>query len=150
DCMRKHGWVSADKNANPPEPKTVSVSGDFDTLYGEREQRYALAALNGCAIELAGTAEGGRNERLNKVAYHMGTMIARGWINEAAVIDALLDASARNNYVREHGRNATVKTIKSGISAGLKEPHPDLPDCEPPGVTTENVIHLHDAPSIEP
>jgi hypothetical protein len=31
---------------------------------GIREQKYALAALSGCAIELARTAEGGRNEKV--------------------------------------------------------------------------------------
>src|SRR5262249_50095736 len=34
---------------------------------------------------------------------------------------------------REHGRNGTVKTIRSGINAGHKAPHPDLPDREPSG-----------------
>jgi hypothetical protein len=35
--------------------------------------------------------------------------------------------------LREHGRNGTVKTIRSGITAGHKAPHPDLPDREPSG-----------------
>jgi hypothetical protein len=152
-CMRAHGWLPEDKkNGKASEPPAI-VRDDFDRLYGEREQKYALAALSGCAIELAGTAEGARNEKLNKVAYHMGTMIARGWIEEAAVINALLDACARNNYLREHGHNATVKTIKSGITAGCKEPHPDLPDRDPSYATKTvagNVILLHDSPSIEP
>jgi AAA domain-containing protein/bifunctional DNA primase/polymerase-like protein len=149
DCMRAHGWVAEDKkNGKAPEP--LAVVADFDKLYGEREQKYALAALNGCAIELAGTTEGGRNEKLNKVAYHLGTMIARGWIDETAVIDALLNASDRNKYLREHGRSATMKTIKSGINAGCKVPHPDLPDREPSGAAAGNVVPLHDSPSIEP
>jgi hypothetical protein len=152
ECMRQHGWVAEEKNLKASEPPAVARE-DFDKLYGGREQKYALAALSGCAIELAGTAEGARNEKLNKVAYHMGTMIVRGWIEEAAVIDALLDACDRNNYLREHGRNATVKTIKSGINAGCKEPHPDLPDRDPSYATQTaagNVIPLHDSPSIEP
>lgn len=137
DCMRAHGWLAEDKKNGKASEPPAAVREDFDKLYGEREQKYALAALSGCAIELAGTAEGARNEKLNKVAYHMGTMIVRGWIEEAAVVDALLDACARNNYLREHGRSATVKTIKSGINAGCKVPHPDLPDREPSGVTQE-------------
>ena len=153
DCMRTHRWLAEDKKNSRTSEPPAAVRGDFDKLYGEREQKYALAALSGCAIELAGTAEGARNEKLNKVAYHMGTMIVRGWIEEAAVIDALLDGCARNNYSREHGRNATVKTIKSGINAGCKEPHSDLPDRDPSHVAqtaAANVIPLHDSPSIEP
>jgi len=127
DCMREHGWLAEDKKNGKASQPPAAVREDFDELYGEREQKYALAALSGCAIELAGTAEGARNEKLNKMAYHMGTMIVRGWIEEAAVIDALIEGCDRNNYLREHGRNATVKTIKSGINAGCKEPHLDLP-----------------------
>ena len=106
---------------------------DMRGANGIREHKYALAALSGCAIELARTAEGGRNEKLNKVAYHMGRMIVRGWIEEAPVIDAFLEACNRNSYLREHGRNGTVKTIRSGITAGHKAPHLDLPDREPSG-----------------
>ena len=45
--------------------------------------------------------------------------------------DALLGACDANKYLREHGHRATMKTIESGIEAGRKEPHPDLPDREP-------------------
>jgi hypothetical protein len=34
--------------------------------------------------------------------------------------------------LREHGHRATTKTIESGIEAGRKEPHPDLPDRDNP------------------
>lgn len=34
--------------------------------------------------------------------------------------------------MREHGHRATIKTIESGIEAGRKEPHPDLPDRDNP------------------
>jgi hypothetical protein len=47
------------------------------------------------------------------------------------VADALLEACDANKYLREHGHRATMKTIESGIEAGRKEPHPDLPDREP-------------------
>ena len=87
------------------------------------------------------------------MAYHMGTMTVRGWIEEAAVIGALIEGCDRNNYLREHGCNATVKTIKSGINAGCNEPHLDLPDRDPSHATPTadgNVTPLHDSTSIEP
>jgi hypothetical protein len=58
----------------------------------------------------------------------MGRMIARDWIDERMVADALLGACDANKYLREHGHRATLKTIESGIGAGKKEPHPDLAD----------------------
>ena len=58
-------------------------------------------------------------------------MTARGWIDEQTVTYALLGACDANKYLREHGHRATMKTIESGIEAGKKEPHPDLPDHNP-------------------
>ena len=77
-----------------------------------------------------------RNDTLNKAAFRLGTMIARDWIDEKTVADALLGACDANKYLREHGHRATMKTIESGIEAGKKEPHPDLPDREPSGMVT--------------
>ena len=96
-----------------------------------RGEAYAAAALQGAAAELSAAPNGKRNEMLNAVAFRLGRMIARGWIDEKTVIDALLGACDANKYLREHGHRATMKTIESGIEAGRKEPHPDLPDREP-------------------
>src|SRR5215813_1563252 len=93
-----------------------------------RGEAYAAAALQGAAVELSAAPSGRRNERLNAVAFHLGRMIERGWIDEKTVANALLGACDANRYLREHGHRATMKTIESGIEAGKKEPHPDLPD----------------------
>jgi hypothetical protein len=96
-----------------------------------RGEAYAAAALNGAVAELSAAPTGKRNETLNAVAFRLGRMIARGWVDEKTVADALLGACDANKYLREHGHRATIKTIESGIEAGKKEPHPDLPDREP-------------------
>jgi len=96
-----------------------------------RGQAYAAAALQGAAAEVSTAPAGKRNEMLNAVAFRFGRMIARGWIDEKTVADALLEACDANKYLREHGHRATMKTIESGIESGRKEPHPDLPDREP-------------------
>jgi hypothetical protein len=96
-----------------------------------RGQTYAAAALQGAAAELSAVPMGKRNETLNAVAFRLGRMIERGWIDEETVADALLGACDANNYLREHGHRATTKTIRSGIQAGSKQPHPDLPDRGP-------------------
>src|SRR5262249_59914161 len=93
-----------------------------------RGQSYATTALQGAAAELSSAPAGERNEMLNAGAFRLGRMIARGWVDEKIVADALLGACDANKYLREHGHRATVKTIESGIEAGKKEPHPDLPD----------------------
>jgi hypothetical protein len=97
-----------------------------------RGHAYAAAALDGAVAELSAAPTGKRNETLNAVAFRLGRMIERGWVGEKILSEALLDACAANKYLREHGHRATMKTIESGIEAGRKEPHPDLPDRDPP------------------
>ena len=125
ECMKAHGWIERRK----PNGKTsTSETGlnDFDELYGNREQKYAAAALHGCAAELAGTAKGGRNDRLNALAFRLGTMTARGWIGRDNVIARLMDAAKACGLVAEDGESGTRKTLESGLDAGEKSPHPDL------------------------
>jgi len=108
-----------------------TLDGDARGFADSRGQAYAAAALQGAAAELSTAPTGKRNETLNAVAFRMGRMVARGWIDEKTVADALLGACDANRYLREHGHRATLKTIESGIEAGKKEPHPDLPDRDP-------------------
>ena len=109
----------------------TAFSKTAEATDGSRGQAYAAAALDGAAAELSTTSNGKRNQTLNAVAFRMGRLIAREWIDEKTVADALLGACDANKYLREHGHRATMKTIESGIEAGRKEPHPDLPDREP-------------------
>ena len=100
-------------------------------IAGVRERAYAQAALAGCAAELAGAALGGRNDLLNKLAFRLGRMCARGWIDRADIETALLEAMQANGGVADDGPAAAAATLKSGLDAGMQEPHPDLAD-EPP------------------
>jgi Protein of unknown function (DUF3987)/Bifunctional DNA primase/polymerase, N-terminal len=122
---RKPNSDALDEYARTAFSKTVEATE------GSRGQAYAAAALDGAAAELSATPNGKRNEMLNAMAFRFGRMIARDWVDEKTVTEALLGACDGNKYLREHGHRATMKTIESGIEAGRKEPHPDLPDREP-------------------
>ena len=117
-------------NGQAPTSTHAAFSNTLETD-GSRGQAYAAAALDGAAAELSAAPNGKRNEMLNAMAFRLGRMIARGWVDEKTVAEALLGACDANKYLREHGHHATMKTIESGIEAGRKEPHPDLPDREP-------------------
>jgi hypothetical protein len=97
---------------------------------GVREQAYAQAALEGAMAELAATGPGQRNEKLNAIAFRLGRMVARGWLTRTAVEGALLGAMHANGYVGEEGLGAAEATLRSGLDAGEREPHPDLADRE--------------------
>jgi Protein of unknown function (DUF3987)/Bifunctional DNA primase/polymerase, N-terminal len=109
----------------------TKIFDERGTNDSRRGQAYAAAVLDGAAAELSAAPSGKRNETLNAVAFRLGRMIARGWIDDKTAADALLGACDANKYVREHGHRTTLKTIQSGFAAGEKEPYPDLPDRDP-------------------
>ena len=103
------------------EPNNIETSDD-------RGRAYAMTALNRVEAELAAVPAGERNERLYKTAFRLATMAARGWLMENEIIETLVRACESNQYLREHGHRATMKTIESGICDGLNVPHDDLDD----------------------
>jgi hypothetical protein len=115
------------KNGNE-EHADAAVSNALSANAALRGRAYAAAALNGAVAELKAAPSGKRNEILNAIAFRMGRMVVRDWIDGKAVADALLDACDANKYLREHGHRATIKTIESGLGAGKRAPHPGLPD----------------------
>jgi hypothetical protein len=102
-----------------------------------REHAYAKAALRRMAGELATTAPGKRNETLNRAAFVLGTMAARDWISRAEVQDALRSAMEQNGYAADKGARAVDATLKSGLDAGMDDPHDDLPEQ---GVVLEDFV----------
>jgi hypothetical protein len=77
---------------------------------------------------LATAPKGGRNELLNKLAYRMGRMEARGWIDRGEIERRLLQAAADCGLLKDDGAKQCRATIKSGLSKGRLEPHEDLVD----------------------
>lgn len=103
------------------EPKNSETSDD-------RGRAYAMAALDGVGAELAAAPTGERNERIYRTAFRLATMAARGWLMQSEIIETLVRACEGNQYLREHGLRATMKTIEGGLRDGLNVPHEDLDD----------------------
>jgi hypothetical protein len=70
--------------------------------------------------------QSGRNCALNRCAWRMGTMAARGWIEPAEIESALFQSAAACRLVRDTGAHGVRTTIASGLNAGLAHPHRDL------------------------
>jgi hypothetical protein len=92
-----------------------------------REQAYALAALDSCVGELEQTPPGKRNNCLNAIAYRLGRMVVRGWIDQRIVVDRLIAACQGNRLAFDDGEDSVRDTIQSGLTAGASRPHGDLP-----------------------
>jgi hypothetical protein len=108
----------------PPQSKAV---GGRITL-SDRERAFAQAALAECATDLAAASPGDRNQTLNAVAYRMGRMVARGWIERPDVADALWAAAKQCGLVQDDGKDSVQATLGSGLEDGTAYPHEDLPD----------------------
>ena len=126
DIMRNAGWE--EKKSRQPASNDAKRPTSSYGEGGYRERQYAKATLDGCVAELSNSAPGGRNDALNKAAFRLGSMIARDWIPRDTVEKRLYDAAILNGSVEDDGSDAALATIKSGIEAGKKEPHSDLPD----------------------
>jgi hypothetical protein len=120
-CMNGHKW-------SPKKKPNGDSGGSWNTPRTalERERAYARAALDGCANEVAKAAIGERNDTLNKKAFRLGTMVARGWIPTDEVCDALHAAADACGLNSDDGEELTRRTIQSGLESSRKFPHPDL------------------------
>jgi hypothetical protein len=80
DIMRaQQGWTEEVRETNNAQHAVGDSSDEFDSIYGNRQRKYALAALQGCTAELSAMApDSGRNDKLNAVAFRLGTMCAVG------------------------------------------------------------------------
>lgn len=95
---------------------------------GERERTYAAKALGKNTAELSGLRSG-RNRACNAIGYRMGRMVAAGWIDRTTVESALYAAMTANgwrNANRDGDRKARA-TLQSGLTSGMRSPHPPLP-----------------------
>jgi RecA-family ATPase len=127
--MRTQGWTEdvARKTNGDGAYHGGGNADEFDSIYGSRERKYALATLLGCADELAAMApDSGRNNKLNALAFRLGTMSARGWISRGEVVDRLFAAAVACRLVADDGDAATRATLESGLGNGECTPHPDL------------------------
>jgi hypothetical protein len=93
-----------------------------------RSLAYAKAALAGCTSDLAAMPkDSGRNIALNGIAYRLGRMIANGWLGSGEVVDRLREAARACGLMADDGTRSVEATIRSGLTAGLRKPHPGLP-----------------------
>jgi hypothetical protein len=126
-------------------PKTKGNGYHSGGFHGERERAYAEQALRNLANELAAVRDTGRNEGLNGCAYKLGRMIGAGWIDRGTVEGQLHAAMVANGYVKSDGWPAVEATLKSGLDAGIRQPHEPLPE-RGERKTKRKPVHDWDAP----
>lgn len=98
---------------------------------------YALAALEAEADNVAGAGKGERNHALNRAAFSLGQLVAAGVLDEAGVIADLRSSAVANGLVADDGERSVMKTIRSGLKGGMREPR-QLP--EPRSARTQPTV----------
>lgn len=92
----------------PPTPRPVRLRT------GSTAERYALAALEGRARDLAGTGAG-RHGALLTAARYLGTFVADGQLDAGDVIDTLEAAIGQTGYLSKVRRTEVRRTIADGL-----------------------------------
>jgi hypothetical protein len=82
---------------------------------------YAQAALDQECARLARTTSG-RNQQLNASAFSLGTLVGADELDRTLAEQRLFDAATANGYVGKDGAAATRASIRSGLSAGERQP----------------------------
>lgn len=82
--------------------------------------RWAQAALTAECAAVRMAAAGARNNTLNRAAFKLGQLIKQGRLARADVENALYEAAAA--LAQTDGEATVLRTIKSGIEAGLIKP----------------------------
>ncbi len=85
---------------------------------------YGAAALASEAEVVAGTPEGGRNNRLSRASYAIGQLVQAGHVATADAVVTLDAAGAASGLSDPRERQAT---IRSGLSAGKRHLRPKVP-----------------------
>lgn len=105
-----------------PAPPTPRASRGVLHIEDARARKWLEAKLAAKVDDLATMGpRSGRNAALNASAYDLGHYVPK-WLDEQDVIDALLSAAHTNGVLAEDGERQCLLSIRSGLTAGGKEP----------------------------
>ncbi len=109
-------------------PAAPSVAATSRPASSGQERAYAEAALEDECAAVAGSYPGTRNDALNRAALKLGHQVAAGRLGRHEVTQALVAAAQASGLAKDDGMPSVLKTIASGINAGMREPAPPLED----------------------
>ena len=130
----RYAWLRGPGAELPTAPPALRelVAGPAATAWPharmriEHPARYAAVALEAESRRVAQAVPGTRNDTLNRAAFALGRLVGAGLLGELAVTYELTTAARRAGL----GRAETIRTIRSGLTAGRRQPI----DVAPPRV----------------
>jgi hypothetical protein len=79
---------------------------------------YGRAAIEGLVDEMLGQAEGGRNDRLIRLAFRAGRIVAAGDLDPVVAERALVNASTAVNLSTREAASVVRRGLEAGVEAG--------------------------------
>jgi len=119
-------WIQARKDANRPPVQRAVPQPAIRRPGGEATDpeviawRKVRAALRHESEAVRTAPAGARNHTLNRAAYKLGQLVGAGKLQRREVEAALL--AAADALARDDGETTVVRTIRSGLSAGIANP----------------------------
>ena len=123
EIVRKRALPTPEERHYTPIPRPIRVARHTAS---KRKHAWALTALQFCIADLSNCPPGRRNSTLNAVAYRLGRIVARGWLERAEVERRLQAAAEFCGLLAQDGAYSVAATIRSGLNAGLQNPVPEL------------------------
>jgi hypothetical protein len=127
--------------APPPrpvaEPRSANqAAGHLVASAADRTAAYLERALKDHAASVAIAPKGQRNATLNRAAFGLGQLVAGVGLNRERVEAELVQAAESCGLTQDDGPPVVVRTIRSGLEAGFKQPRglpesSDKPPAEP-------------------
>ena len=116
-------WPPKPVQQTRPRPATPSTA---PTGHQDRFQAYTNKTVNELLDDMRSTTQGGRNNKLNKIAFRLGQFVGAEWSPlDHATAEAELWAAARHTGL---GDREIAQVIKHAIDDGAREPEPIPPD----------------------
>lgn len=123
DLILRRGEFDPAAALPSPAPSTGGASmPPTEDVVEEARRKYALSALERETRDVSGCAEGGRNDKLNRAAFALGTLVGAGVLSESMAQSGLEDAAVRCGLVRADGLKSVRDTIRSGLEGGKRQP----------------------------
>jgi hypothetical protein len=131
------GWVAA-----PPEPERVRAPR-ARPVSDARSVRYGQSALERECALVRTAPEGSRNDQLNASAFALGQLVGGNVLDEPRVVCDLLEATLHAGL----SRREALKTIDSGVTAGMKDPRgvPESSWTQPPTANDQSAAETSNA-----
>lgn len=113
-------WVTALTHERDPDERRGTVTPQ-PVRDGDRKT-YGQAAIDGEAARVANAAPGTRNDALNTAAWRLGRLVVGGELDPQHAAHALWEAARACGLVDDDGAQQVMRTIGSGLRAGMNQP----------------------------